>query len=87
MKDMKTLITGFLLATCMFLMMGQGNLSQNLDFEVVGNRYFIYDLTNNKVIEYGSYTEEGNVLLFGSTEELAFKIGDMRNISIPRFND
>ena len=24
MKDMKTLITGFLLATCMFLMMGQG---------------------------------------------------------------
>jgi len=87
MKDMKTLITGFLLATCMFLMMGQGNLSQNLDFEVVGNRYFIYDLTNNKVIEYGSYTEEGNALLFGRTEELAFKIGDMRNISIPRFND
>tara|TARA_Y100001970_G_scaffold290650_1_gene425176 strand:+ start:1566 stop:1823 length:258 start_codon:yes stop_codon:yes gene_type:complete len=85
MKDIKTLMIGFLLATCMFLMMGQGNLSQNLDFEVVGNRYFIYDSTNNKVIEYGSYTEVSSTLLFGANEE--FVIADLRNIAIPRIND
>ena len=35
MKDIKTLIIGFLLATCMFLIMGQSKNTQNGRYQIV----------------------------------------------------
>jgi len=75
MKDIKTLMIGFLLATCMFLMMGQGNPSRNLDFEVKDSRYFIYDLNNNKLIDYGLLAELDSKLFLGGAP---FEVKDLR---------
>ena len=77
MKDIKTLMIGFLLATCMFLMMGQGNQSRNLDFEVKDSRYFIYDLSNNKLIDYGLLAELDSKLFLGGAP---FEVKDLRFI-------
>ena len=76
MKDIKTLIIGFLLATCMFLMMGQGsNDSQVGRYQAWGG------MTNSRITdtmtgETFSWTIRGKKIPFW---EQVIKPNDFRN--------
>ena len=65
MKDIKSMMIGFLLATCMFLLMGQSsNDSQVGRYQGVGTAGYLYlvDTTTGKTMNYEmSYSTNRNV--------------------------
>ena len=61
MKDIKSMMIGFLLATCMFLMMGQSNnYSQIGKYQGFGdqNDIFLIDTTTGELWEYTSWSPQ-----------------------------
>ena len=76
MKDIKTLMIGFLLATCMFLMMGQGgNNSQIGKYQLTANNdeLFLMDTRTSEMWIASEGVESGNLIV--SSKENQRNIG------------